>query len=180
MEWSAKVLYTENFLGEDKVDNLSPILVELISNTNNHANPNSDDDSEKIPWFLSIVEDNITGKMMFSVVDLGVGIFESLKMKGLANTNKLFRDTIKDMYANSQSKFLRTSIPQGVDSSTGLFYRGQGLQTVHGLVRSKSYNVFRIITNKAVINMKNTAENTIDTADSLSGTVFYWEMSQNE
>jgi len=171
--------YTENFLGANSTETLSPVLVEIISNTNNHANPSSKEGEDKIPWFLSVLEDREANKMIFSVVDLGVGIFESLKLKGLANTDNLFEDAIKDMYANSQSKFLRTNIPKGVDSSTGLFYRGQGLQTVHALVKSSNYDTFTIVTNRAAVNLKSINDNHRDSAESLGGTIYYWEMSSN-
>jgi hypothetical protein len=170
--------YAEKFLSVGNPGKLSPLLVEIISNTNNHANPDVKEEEDRLPWFLSVLEDKDTGKMIFSVVDLGVGIFESLKMKGLASTDN-FEDSIKDMYQNSQSKFLRTNIPEGVNSSTGLYYRGKGLQTIYEYAKNAIYDKFTIITNKAVVNLKNTNQNTVDSGDSLDGTVYYWEMSSN-
>ena len=168
--------YAERFLGVKNPGKLSPLLVEIISNTNNHANPDVKEEEDRLPWFLSIFEDKDTGKMIFSVVDLGVGIFESLKMKGLAGADN-FEDSIRDMYQNSQSKFLRTNIPKGVDSSTGLLYRGKGLQTIYEYAKSAIYDRFTIITNQANVDLKNTGKNTVDSGVSLDGTVYYWEMS---
>lgn len=171
--------YTKKFLGQDSTNKLSPIMVEIMGNTKNHANPDKILDDVNIPWFLAVIEDNDTGKMIFTVVDLGIGIFESLKRKNLTNTSGLFENAITDMYDNSQSKFLGINIPQGVDSSTGLFYRGQGLQTVYTLANEGRYDTFKIVTNRALVNMLNINEGIIDSADSFGGTVYYWEMSKN-
>lgn len=171
--------YAKKFLGDDSVEHLAPIMVEIMQNTNNHANPDNTVDMFNIPWFLAVLEDNDTGKMIFSVVDLGIGIFESLKLKNLADTSNQFDDAITDMYDNSQSKFLRTNIPKGVDSSTGLSYRGQGLKTVYTLANKGNYDTFKVVTNRALVNMLNTSEGTVDSSDSLGGTVYYWEMSKN-
>ena len=56
----------------DAEEVLNPILVEIFSNTNNHA---SIDDAIKVPWFISIAEQE--EKLCFSVIDLGIGIYES-------------------------------------------------------------------------------------------------------
>lgn len=173
------LVYVEKFLGKDSIEQLSPIMVEVMQNTNNHANPDNTIDGYNIPWFLAVLEDNDTGKMIFSVVDLGIGIFESLKLKNLADTSNQFDDAITDLYDNSQSKFLRTNIPKGVTSSTGLSYRGQGLQTVYTLANKGNYDTFKVVTNRALVNMLNAKEGTTDSADSFGGTVYYWEMSKN-
>ncbi len=180
IEYIADVLkYARSFLGEDNVEYLSPIMVEVMQNTNNHANPDGTEDSENIPWFLAVHENAETGVMTFTIVDLGIGIFESLKLKNLADTSKLFDDAITDMYGNSQSKFLSVNIPKGVDSSTGLAYRGKGLKTVHALANKGNYGTFKVVTNRALIDVLNTSKVAIDSSESISGTVFYWEMDKN-
>ena len=168
--------YAERFLGVENPGKLAPLLVEIISNTNNHATPNALEEDDKLPWFLAVLEDNESGKIVFSVVDLGVGIFESLRTKGLADTDN-FEDSIKDLYQNSQSKFLRTNIPKGVDSSTGLEYRGLGLQAIYNFAKNAIYDKFIIITNSAVVNLKNVKTNRPDSGVPLGGTIYYWEMS---
>jgi hypothetical protein len=134
------------------------------------------EEEDKLPWFLSVLEEKESGKIMFSIVDLGVGVFESLRAKGLADTDN-FEDSIKDLYQNSQSKFLRTNIPRGVDSSTGLEYRGLGLQAIYNYAQSTIYDKFIIITNSAVVDLKNIKSNKPDSGIPLSGTIYYWEMS---
>lgn len=179
--------YANDFLSVEKAKYLMPILVELMKNTNNHATPDEDKDENysdkeldnlRIPWFISIVEDESTGKLIFSLVDLGIGIMESLQQNGLVTTDSLFEDPIKDMYDNSQSKFLLHHIPKGVSSSTGLSYRGQGLKKVFDLANKGNYGTFRLVTNKAALNLVDSNDKVIDTAESFGGTVYYWEMSK--
>lgn len=171
--------YAKNFLGQESADGLSPIMVEIMQNTNNHANPEKKIDALNIPWFLAVLEDAETGIMTFTVVDLGIGIFESLKLKNLADTSGQFEDAITDMYDNSQTKFLSNNIPKGVNSSTGLSYRGKGLQTVHALANKGNYDTFKIVTNRAIVNILNTDDIRTDSGASFGGTVYYWEMSKN-
>lgn len=171
---------TRKFTGGTQYDRtLPPMLVEITSNTNNHATPHDAPDNFQIPWFMAISEDADDGKMYFCVVDLGVGIYESLWSKGIANKDSVkFEDAIRDMYDNSQNKFLSQNIPRGVDSSTGLFYRGQGLQKIHQIVQGSDYKKFAIITNKAKVNMKNINSYSADASVSFNGTVYYWEISK--
>lgn len=171
---------TQSFTGGSKYDRtLPPILVEITSNTNNHATPQDAPENFQIPWFMAISEDVEDEKMYFCVVDLGVGIYESLHDKGIAHKDSVkFDDAIRDMYENSQNKFLAQNIPVGVDSSTGLFYRGQGLKRIHDLVQASDYNKFVIITNRAKVDMKRIDSYKADALESFSGTVYYWEISK--
>lgn len=171
---------TRDFVANSKYDRtIPPILVEIISNTNNHATPIDAPENFQIPWFMAVSEDVNTGKMYFCVVDLGIGIYESLWEKGIANKDSVgFEDAIRDMYENSQSKFLAKNIPSGVDSSTGLFYRGQGLKRIFDLTQSSNYDSFAIITNKAKVNLKQIDRYNADASVSFNGTVYYWEISK--
>jgi hypothetical protein len=169
-------VYAENFLKVINPGRITPLLVEMMSNTNNHAVPNALEEEEKLPWFLSIIEDIDSKKMIFSLVDLGIGIFESLRAKGL-DQSKDFDGSINSIYKNSQSKFLAKNIPLGVDSSTGLDYRGQGLQTIYNYAKNGIYDRFNIVTNCAVVDLKNISTIHSDSGISLGGTVYYWEMS---
>jgi hypothetical protein len=177
--------YANDFLGKANAKHLLPILVELMKNTNNHATPDdveerySEDelDIHRIPWFISVIEDEEEGKMKFSLVDLGIGIMESLNQNGLVTADSHF-DPIKDMYDNSQSKFLQYHIPRGVSSSTGLSYRGQGLKKVYDLANKGNYGTFNLVTNRAALNLVDGKEKVVDTAEAFGGTVYYWEMSK--
>ena len=153
---------------------LNPVLVEIFSNTNNHASI----DQEKIPWYLSIMDNG--NSLCFSVIDLGIGIFESLKTnQAIKNLPKREYDVVNDMYDNEQSKYLSLQIPNGVYSSTKESYRGKGLKEIYEKANSSTTcKKFVIISNKAMVNLLsiNTIQN--DSGFSFNGTAFYWEMKK--
>lgn len=151
---------------------LNPILVEMFSNTNNHASLGK----EKIPWFLSIVDDG--SRLCFSAIDLGIGIYESLKTNSaLKNIPQKEFDVINDMYDNEQSRYLSSQIPVGVYSSTQELSRGKGLKEIYDRANSSTNcKKFVIITNKAMVNLLNITEIEGNSGVSFGGTAFYWEM----
>ena len=155
---------------------LNPILVEIFSNTNNHATPT--DETVKIPWFISIMEKE--DRLCFSVVDLGIGIYESLRSNSaICNLPKEEYNTIACMYGNEQSRYLSRTIPGGVYSSTKLNFRGKGLKEIYEKVNNSTTCLnFVIITNKAIIDVRNIEKIQLDSNESLSGTTFYWEMKK--
>ena len=153
---------------------LNPILVEIFSNTNNHASK----DNRKVPWFLSIVEDD--ERLCFSVIDLGIGIYESLKTSNaLRHLPQPEFNVIRDMYDNDQSRYLASQIPNGVYSSTKKSFRGKGLKEIYEKANhSTTCKKFVIITNKAMVNLLDIASFCVDTSFSFNGTAFYWEMTK--
>lgn len=159
--------------------NLSPILVEIMSNTNNHAGL-SDDRDDEYPWHLSIIEEE--NKICFSVIDLGVGIYESLKTnEALRNIPKEEWSAVNNIYENEQSRYLATNIPKGVYSSTKLNFRGKGLREIYIRAnRTASIGEFVIITNKARVDVLNIEKQNIDSGCSFRGTAYYWEMAKSE
>lgn len=155
---------------------LNPLLVEMFSNTNNHATPF--DETIRIPWFISIMEES--DHLCFSVIDLGVGIYESLRSSAaLQNIPQKEYNVVTDMYSNDQSRYLSTSIPKGVYSSTKLNYRGKGLKEIYDKATSSTTcNKFVIISNKAMVDVINIGTVKLDSGESFNGTAFYWEMKK--
>lgn len=153
---------------------LNPILVEIFSNTNNHASI----DEGKIPWYLSIMDNGES--LCFSVIDLGMGIFESLRTnQAIKNLPKHEYDVVSDMYDNEQSKYLSLQIPNGVYSSTKETYRGKGLREIYEkAISSTTCRKFVIISNKAMVNLLDINNIQHDSNSSFSGTSFYWEMKK--
>lgn len=177
------IFHTKNFFGDDAyIKDLNGLLVEIFSNTNNHASPMSA--TNKIPWFISIYEGDCN-KLEFCVVDLGVGIYESLKMGGGIDASgvKTDRDPVDELYDNRQSEYLRKSIPVGVYSTTGEPYRGKGLKTIYDTVSTST--IFRkcvIITNRARVDLRNIDRVTsnYDYDSKFEGTIIYWTMDRSE
>lgn len=153
---------------------LNPVLVEIFSNTNNHASI----DQEKVPWYLSIMDNGES--LCFSVIDLGIGIFESLRTnQAIKNLPKSEYDVVNDMYDNEQSKYLSLQIPNGVYSSTKESCRGKGLKEIYEKANSSTTcKKFVIISNKAMVNLLSIKTIQKDSGSSFGGTAFYWEMKK--
>jgi hypothetical protein len=179
-EYSLDILNRAQKFFQDKVDlaTLSPILTEIFTNTNNHANPDSQDDSDKLPWFASSLEVPDEGKICYSVIDLGVGIHQSLSDKGvkLVSTGGLTWTALQNMFSTSQGRLLSTGIPGGVNSSTKLLYRGQGLKDIYDNANLGPYRKFELITNKARVNLKDASNIYPDSTANLEATIYYWEI----
>ncbi len=154
---------------------LNPILVEIFSNTNNHATVDS---NSKIPWFVSLVDNEET--VCFSIIDLGVGVYESLRTNdAIRNLPERERSVVEEMYDNSQSQYLALQIPHGVFSSTKKRYRGKGLKQIYDLVSPKIFNKFILISNRAMVDMLDLSRTHNDADCNLSGTIYYWEIRKD-
>ena len=154
---------------------INPMLVEIFSNTNNHATISG---SSKIPWFVSIVDNDDV--VCFSIIDLGIGIYESLRTNdAIINLPESEKMIVERMYENKQSRYLATQIPRGVFSSTKKAYRGKGLKQIHDLASPRIFNKFMLITNRAMIDMLDLGRIYSDAEHSLSGTVYYWEIRKD-
>lgn len=165
--------------GARDVKVLNPLLVEIFSNTNNHATPS--DDSSKTPWFLSVV--NRDDRICFSVIDLGIGIYESLRTHdALRCLPKKELALVEKMYSDKQSLYLAKSIPNGVYSSTKSRSRGKGLKTIYNIGRNwTNFSEFVIITNRALVDILGSSARrprAFDSNASLGGTIYYWEMKK--
>lgn len=160
----------------DATSILNPLLVEIFSNTNNHATPL--DESSVVPWFLSVVEKD--DRLCFSVIDLGIGIYESLRSSNaIQNIPSQEFNVLVDMYDNEQSRYLSQTIPKGVYSSTRLNFRGKGLKTIYKKANDSTTCIkFDIISNRAMVDVLNINKIQQDSGESLDGTAFYWEMEK--
>lgn len=168
------------FFGEGAdISGLNSVLTEIITNTHNHADPNREEDEEnKIPWFAAWMPVEEEGKICYTIVDLGVGIAESWKSTGIEQRKRgLLPKVLFDaFFKDTQGGMMRKRIPQGVESSTRLLYRGQGLKEIYDQANGGPYSVFSLYTNRAEVNLLNMDENIPDSKYNLVGTIFYWEL----
>jgi hypothetical protein len=168
------------FYGGKKDTDLNPILTELLSNTNNHA-AISLSEKGSVPWLVTMEED-VSGKSIkFCVIDLGVGIYNSLTNKRA----KLSRfasavEMIANFFKGSQNETLAKNIPEGLLSTTKLSYRGQGMKEVYTRANNGPFNTFNIITNKAHIDLLNLGDIKEDTVYNFRGTLYYWTLEYAE
>lgn len=171
---------SQEFFGDGAdISGLNSVLTEIITNTQNHADPNREEDEEnKLPWFaawMPVAEEN---KICYTIVDLGVGILESWKIRGTEQRKRgiLSKALFETLFKDTQGGTLRRRIPQGVESSTKLLYRGQGLKEIYDQANGGPYRAFSLFTNQAEVNFLDMNENIADSKYNLEGTIFYWEL----
>lgn len=162
--------------GEPKIyKGLQRVLVELMQNTNNHADLN---DKGKERWWLSVNHDIESKKVSFVFVDYGVGVFESLKNKHKGskwfNAVKIIIERIK--YGKSH-EVLKMLLEGDLHLTvTGEHFRGKGLPGIYEvLMRNQISNLF-IITNTVFADVTNI--NYRELNNSFSGTFLCWEINQ--
>jgi len=175
---------TLNFFGQhnfEKLKNLSSILVEIVDNTANHANPQK---RNSTPWILNTME--LTSKdgkkrKLYCVVDLGIGIYNSLINKTTQYTDSRkpgVKKWMSDIKRCTQNTFFSSNIPLGIESTTGDSGRGKGIKYIYEQATSnKIYTRFEIITNKAILNLLDLQTVRQDEKEDFSGTIYVWEVT---
>ena len=172
---------TVNYFGEknrQKLRDIHPIIIEIVTNTADHASPDS---SHTLPWIINTYEtkDSNGNKVkQYCVIDMGVGIYETLIDK--ANSQQQGRSpwwhTIIKR-ESSQGEFFRQAIPKGLQSRTTLPQRGKGIKSTYDTVSGDDmYKRFEIITNKTKVNLVNIGSIEKDSSENLSATIYYWEV----
>ncbi len=177
---------TVTFFGADKRDelsNLSPVIVEIVENTGFHADPIEEN---KLPWIFNthIVRGDGYKELEYCIVDLGVGMYDSIKKNvdkwNTVKARALHRLTNVLDDSTTQSGFLTKNIPNGIGSSTNEIHRGKGVQFVALRANDHMYQVFDIITNKAHVKLKDMSNPVKDIPENLSATVYYWKIRFND
>lgn len=152
------------------------VLIELMQNTNNHANINKKGEKH---WWLSVNHDKLSKKVSFIFVDYGVGIFESLKNK--PQTNKWFGwfEKIKNKlkYGGNEEIFRLLINGQMHLTVTGQHFRGKGLPGLKEVLERNQISNLKIVSNNVFADIGNELYKKIKTE--FSGTFVTWELNEN-
>ncbi len=153
--------------------NLRVILIECMGNTHNHANFG---EKEEYNWWILAYKEPITKITKFCFLDLGVGIFGSLKAKHQKNMlERLFR-----MFVEGDNVETIKKIFQGErTTSSDKLGRGLGLRNIYLRVKSEKHiNNFTIISNNVIAKIGYNIQDNIELLDcDFEGTLFYWEFT---
>jgi len=171
---------TVNYFGESnrqRLRDIHPIIIEIVTNTADHASPDS---SYTLPWIVNTYEtkDSNGNKVkQYCIIDMGVGIYETLinKVNKQSQGKSLWYTIIKR--EKSQGEFFRQAIPNGLQSRTTLPQRGKGIKYIYDIVSGNDmYKRFEMITNKTKINLANLGSVEKDSSENLPATIYYWEV----
>lgn len=156
------------FQNDKPISELYEMLVEAMSNTNNHAGKKNKD---KIKWWLYTYNDP-TGFTSYSFIDLGVGIFDSIPVrffKKIKNIVKLSNNV--DLVQDLLNGKIKSSIKKDND------IRGKGIPQIASNSKEPIFKQAIIISNNVKINLK--TQEAIKLSVNFNGTFLYWELCDN-
>ncbi len=166
----ACILGTEHVFGnKEPFPDLYEMLIESMSNTNNHASNNTVKNQFK--WWL-YTYNAPNGHTMYTFIDLGVGIFDSIPMQIFKNIKKLFglshnKDLVNDLLDG------KIKSREKIDNKI----RGKGIPQIANNSSSSNFARAYIISNDVKINLK---EKTAEALNwNFSGTMLFWELTNN-
>lgn len=147
----------------------SPLLygtiVEMIKNSCKHAFKTD----SKVIWHFGVNHDEKNNMVKFSFVDNGIGVIGSYEKNALFKTVQgLFRDN---------TEFIEQAYRAGIESKTGLPWRGTGLPTIFETFEDKIIKRFIVITNDVYCDFQEGTKLTLE--NKFSGTYYYWEIDTN-
>ena len=154
------------FKDQRKFRQVYEVLIELMSNTNNHASPICDGFYD---WWLYVFYDKQTNVTSYSFLDFGIGIFRSKPFTK-------YRDFILFTYKKPKSTFeMANDLLEGrITSRTGLDERGRGFTCITRNAAHQSFQKFIIISNNVYIDVKNKCSHELNRE--FNGTFVYWEI----
>lgn len=155
---------------------LQRTLLELMQNTNNHADINKKGEKH---WWLSVNHDRANRKVSFIFIDYGVGIFESLKHK--PNDNKWFGwfEKIKNRLIHGDNSEIFKLLLDGQMhlTVTGQHFRGKGLPGIREVLSRNQISNLRIISNNVFADVSN--DHYVKLNHEFSGTFVTWQLNEN-
>lgn len=169
IEQASKTVWGE----ERRCQGVQRTLIELMLNTNNHAD--SSEKGEK-HWWLSISHNENDNKVSFAFIDFGVGIFTSLNEK--KSGSKFFgvlEKMRKRIKFGNNAELLKLIIDGTLhQTATGKPFHGKGLPGINKVLERNQISNLNIITNNVHAQIDNNIYNILPT--SFSGTFVYWEL----
>lgn len=155
---------------------LQRTLLELMQNTNNHA-----DLCEKGAkhWWLSVNHNKENKRVSFYFVDYGVGIFESLKSKPAKNKWFGWFEKIQTkLIHGGDDEILRLLLNGDMHMTvTGQHFRGKGLPGIKEVQDRNQISNLKIISNDVFADV--TKSNYYKLSNNFSGTFVTWELNEN-
>lgn len=139
-------------------------IFEMIRNSCDHAFRRT----SQVRWYLSITHLEEENKVKFSFVDNGKGIINTLSKGKLRAVINFFRDN---------ADILDSAFKNGIESRTGLSWRGKGLPTIYELIADNTVENLVVISNDIYLSFEGDYKAKLKS--SYSGTYYYWEISQN-
>ena len=141
-------------------------VYEMVRNSCDHAFPS---ESMDIFWHFSVTHNDELNAVSYSFVDNGKGIINTLHRKGILKQIQAYFKSNHDM--------LFSAFKDGIQSRTGLSWRGKGLPTIYELVTDNVVRNLIVISNDVFIDFENNIQEKLDPP--FSGTYYHWIIDTN-
>lgn len=161
---------------ERRCQGVQRTLIELMLNTNNHADKLKKGEKH---WWLSVHHDNEMNKVSFAFIDFGVGVFTSLDNKPKKNKFYGVMNLLRNEKNYKNDAELLRLILDGTlhKTATNKPYHGKGLPGINSTLKRNQLSNLNIITNNVHAKVDENEFNLI--SKSFSGTFVYWELNKN-
>jgi hypothetical protein len=143
------------------------VLIESMNNTHNHA---AKEQHGEQTWWATVYADVQRKTVCYTFVDTGVGIFRSVRLKGI---RKIYRGVTRLVGVKTDANILRDMLQGKIESSTGVSYRGKGLPAIYRHAEAGRIKSLVIIANGVYANVSKDEYINLDTE--FRGTLLYWE-----
>lgn len=139
-------------------------MLECMGNSNNHA---SGIEHVEETWWATVYVDPDRRRACFTFVDMGVGIFKSLKIKTNRKVLRLFG-------LDRDDRILQDLFAGVIGSRTQLPFRGKGLPRIRKLADSRRLQEVKVLTNDVFGDVSGGVYRLIN--GHFHGTLIYWEV----
>lgn len=162
--------FVTNYYNCDKkeIKFLYKMVIELMTNTHNHAY-NSNDNLFIKSWYLFAAVNDVTKSIEITFVDIGEGIPKTVSKSTL---EKFFRKTDNEYIISTLNGEFRTQTKEK--------NRGKGLPDIYEHYKNNQIQNLKIISCKGKVELekeKSLEESGVELINDLQGTVFYWEIN---
>jgi len=148
-------------------------LIELMHNTNNHADPAQE---RKEHFWISVNHRKSENKVSFAFLDFGVGVFTSLDNKPSGNKFYNWELLLRSVHTfDSNARLLQLILNGSLhETVTGKFYRGKGLPGIKDVLSRNQISNLYIITNNVRACVSEDKYELL--GEDFKGTFVYWEL----
>lgn len=141
------------------------VIGEMLRNSCDHAFKTDNN----VFWHLGVSHLENENTVKFSFVDNGVGIINKYY------EDKFFRQ-VKDVF-KTNAKVLENAYKKGIESQTGLPWRGEGLPTIYELYSDNIITNLVVITNNVYLDFDKGKFEEIKVP--FSGTYYFWKVNKS-
>ena len=155
------------FKNESIFEPLYDIIIEVMQNTNNHAGKKRG----LYDWWLHVYNHPNSAKTIYTFLDLGSGIFNSLPVK------TFWREAANRLHLTSNLDLVDKLFAGEIKSRTSRPERGKGIPQIYECAQDSVFTTFVLISNDVYADMKKHESHILSTK--FDGTLFYWKIDNN-